>query len=229
MDVLHIFWTGFTDHFGFEMAFVGLGILMVYGSRRTHTVPKFRQLPSSFSGLQHSAQAGLFIQSLGDLGFKPVGAFDVSMSPGIQMIIELYHSPDQLYVATIVNVRSSTATFSFIEFHTDLAPHGSITTNNSKHAGIFYYPPDKMVAKVPWRKSVTEILGLHVELCEAAKDHLFNPTPLKPGQIEGSFIKSMRQSFDDQVKCGRMVKVSEDVYRSSFKGALIAVDRKSVV
>ena len=223
MSLLHILWTGLTDHLGGEMALVGLGILLVYGSRQTHTVPKFRKLPSAYAGVQHTAQADLFIQSLCHLGFKPIGTFDVSMSSAVQMFIELYHSANQLYVATIVSVRSETGNFSFIEFHTDLAPHGNITTNNSKHAGIFYYPPDKMVAKVPWRKTVEEILGLHVELCEAAREHGFTPVPLKPGELESCFIRNIRESFEDQVKCGRNLKVAEDVYKQTFKGVLISV------
>jgi hypothetical protein len=223
MDLWHVLWTGFTNHFQFEMVFVALGILVVYGARQTHRVPKILPTSSRLSDPQLTARAGLQVQSLADLGFKPVGKYDVSMNSSVQMNIDVFLSSDQLYVATIVKVRSETADFSFVEFHTDLAPHGNITTNNSKHASIFYYPPDKMVVKVPWRKSVKDIFDLQVELCEAAKNHLFNPTPLKPGQIEGLVIKGIRNSLEDQVKCGRMVKVSEDVYRSSFKGTLISV------
>jgi hypothetical protein len=223
MDLLHVLWAGFANHFQFEMVFVGMGILMVYGARQTHRVPKILPASSRFSEPQLTARASLQVQGLADLGFKPVGKYDVSMSSSVQMNIDVFLSANQLYVATIVKVRSEAEDFSFVEFHTDLAPHGNITTNNSKHASIFYYPPDKMVVKVPWRKSVMDIFDLHVELCEAAKNHLFNPTPLKPGQIEGLVIKGIRNSFEDQVKCGRMVKVSEDVYRASFKGALIAV------
>ena len=223
MDLLHVLWNGFIDHLEYEMAFVGFAILMVYGARKTHRVPKFVPVSSPSSGPQLAAQGGLYGQGLVDLGFKPVGKYDVSMSSSIQMIIDVFLSADQLHVATVVKVRSASGGFSFVEFHTDLAPHGNITTNNSRHASIFYYPPDKLVVKVPWRRNVADIFGLQVELCEAAKDHLFNPTPIQPGQIEDRFIKSMRKSFEDQVKCGRMVKVSEDVYRTSFKGALIAV------
>ena len=223
MDLLHILWTGLVGHLDTELVFIGLGVFMVYSARRTQTVPKFRPASSLSPGPQPAGPNSLQGQCLVDLGFKPVGEYDVSMNSSVQMIIDVFLSADQLYVATVVKVRSAAEGFSFVEFHTDLAPHGNITTNNSKHASIFYYPPDKLVVKVPWRRNVADLFALHVELCEAAKDHLFNPVSLKPGQIEANFVKSIRQSFDDQVKCGRMVKVSEDVYRASFKGALIFV------
>jgi len=223
MDLLHILWTGFIGHLDTELVFVGLGVFMVFSARRTQTVPKFRAAASSASDVQFMAQFSPCGQELVDLGFKPVGEFDVSMNASVQMVIDVFLSADQLSVATIVKVRSAAERLSFVEFHTDLAPHGNITTNNSRHASIFYNPPDKLVVKVPWRRRVADIFKLHGELCEAARDHLFNPTPIHPGKIEECFVKAIRQSFDDQVKCGRMVKVSEDVYRASFKGALIFV------
>ena len=182
MDLLHILWAGFASHFQFEVVFVGMGILMVYGARQTHRVPKILPASSRFSDPQLTARASLQVQGLANLGFTPVGKYDVSMSSSVQMNIHVFLSANQLYVATIVKVRSEAGDFSFVEFHTDLAPHGNITTNNSKHTSIFYYPPDKMVVKVPWRKSVMDIFDLHVELCEAAKNHLFNPIPLSPAK-----------------------------------------------
>jgi hypothetical protein len=44
---------------------------------------------------------------------------------------------------------------------------------------------------------------------------------IKPESVREHLINGVRDSMDDQVKCGRMVKVSEGVYRASFKGALI--------
>ena len=223
MDLLNILWNGLAGHAQSEIVFVACAIMMVYSARRSQTVPNFRPTASSASAPQFMAQLNPRGQELVDLGFKPVGEYDVSMNSSVQMVIDVFLSADQLCVGTVVKVRGATEGFSFVEFHTDLAPHGNVTTNNSKHASIFYYPPDKMVVKVPWRRRVADVFALHSELCEAAKDHLFNPTPLQPGKIEECFIRSIRQSFDDQVKCGRMVKVSEDVYRASLKGALIFV------
>ena len=223
MDLLHILWTGFIGHLDTELVFVGLGIFMVFSARRTQTVPKFRPVSSLAGNPQLAIPLSPYGQQLADLGFQPVGEYDVSMNATVQMVIDVFLSPDQLCVGTIVKVRSEATGFSFVEFHTDLSPHGNITTNNSKHASIFYYPPDKLVVKVPWRRRVADIFALHSELCEAAKDHLFNPAPLKPDRIEECFIRAIRQSFDDQVKCGRMVKVSEDAYRASLKGVLIFV------
>ena len=223
MDFLHIIWTGLAGHFEGELAFVAVAIFIIYGGRQTHRVPKILPASSQHTELPLSARASLQIQGLADLGFQPAGKYDVSMTSSVRMNIDVLLSADHLYVATIVRAHSEAEDISFVEFHTDLSPHGNITTNNSKHASIFYYPPDKMVVKVPWQKSVMGLFDLHVELCEAAKNHLFHPTSIKPDQIERLVIQGIRNSFEDQVKCGRMVRVSEDTYRASFKGALISV------
>jgi hypothetical protein len=122
MDLLHVLWTGFTNHFQFEMVFVGLGILMVYSARQTHRVPKILPTSSRFSDPHLTARASFQVQGLADLGFKPVGKYDVSMSSSVQMNIDVFLSDNQLYVATIVKVRSEAADFSFVEFHRPVPP-----------------------------------------------------------------------------------------------------------
>jgi hypothetical protein len=209
------------DHAWIELALVGLFILVTYASATKHTVPDIR--PVTGREALRPPASGPLEAGLINLGYEHVGDYDASATDQVEMKIQVYLSPDRLCTAVIANVKSAAQTFSLVEFNTDLSPHGNITTSGSKYPNTFYYPPDKMVAKVPWKTSVAEMAALHTLLCETAREDQFVPVRMDPGRIRECVVAEMRRDYEYQVKCGRMTEVSPDVYRSTLKGTFIAV------
>jgi hypothetical protein len=149
MDTLQFFLTKIAEHLGAELGLLAIGIFIVLIGRQTQRVPEFHPMNESPADQPGPPIPSSCAGQLARLGFKPVAKFDASMNSSVAMIVDVFLSADHRCLAAMVKVRSSTAAFSFVEFDTNLSPHGNITTNNNNQATIYYRPPDKMIAKVP--------------------------------------------------------------------------------
>jgi hypothetical protein len=203
------------DYFWVDLVLLAFAIAAVYFSLQVHSVPALRTI-SAKPPLRQDDE-------MRDLGFTHVGSFDASSNPALQLHVWVYLSADRQTMAVVVNLSTIEDLIRTVEFHSDLSPSGNISTGNSKHAGTFYYPPHKTVVKAPWKKGLLDLFNLHKSLCETAWQNGFQPVTIQADRVRESILNDMRGDYEYQVRSGRMIRISEDKYRLSLKGAIISV------
>jgi hypothetical protein len=164
-------------------------------------------------------------EELQHLGYRWLGDYDASSVQGVVMLVRAYLSSDAHHVALWVNSQAGDERNQILEFSTTLSPSGNITTNNSSQAGAFVYPPDKFMAKVPWKKSVAELVQLHLALCETAAECGFAPVAMSAAGFLESVEAESRREMELQVAHGRMKSVSDECYQITLKGAILITPR----
>jgi len=206
-----------------ELALILVGITAVYVSFMRSTVPQVMPIAVPTRAALPAVPRDRLEKELQALGFHFVGDYDVSMMSDITTRLRAYLSHDRLCAAGLIDLKTTGQAVTALEFHTQLYPSGNITTSTSSHPRIFSYPPDKMLAQVPWKKTAAEVFELHQMLCETAACEKFTPAKIDSDGLADAIRTDTRRDLDYQVRNGRFKKIAPDQYRLTLFGAIIAV------
>ena len=193
-----------------------------------HRIPEFRSLtPPVVPGMpmRPPLPADKIEAELQAMGFTYGGDFDASMSPKVSMTLRAYLSPDREILASLISVASTKETRSVLDLSTSFTPRGSVSTTTSKDPDIFIKPSDCIVVKAPWKTSVAELLGLHVEVCALLARHQRAPAVIDPLYVRQVMIKNQANEFEDLCATGSFRKRGDGKYAMTPRTAFSAVNR----
>ena len=213
------------DHLWFELLLLAVGITAVFLAFTTHRVPRLDVLSHPSPPGANPSPRDEYERELQTLGFHHLGDYDSTMTSSISMILRAYASPDMFSAVIILDIKTTDAAFTKLEFSTLLKPCGSISTNNYDQPSVFSYATEKIVINAPWKKNATELRDLHFLLVEAAKECSFYPVAIHPGEFADRVREVIRRDFERQVEKGRMKRVGTDQYRLTLLGSLLATPK----
>lgn len=203
-----------------EVIFILFAITVVFLTSTRSRVPTVSRIDSPTS--QPPVPAGAFERQLQGRDFRFAGEYDATMTARTPTRLRIYQAPDDLCTACLIEIKMATDRVQILECHTDLSPAGSITTSTSSHPRIFAYPPGKVLAKVPWKRTVAEVLELHSALCSAAQMEGFKPQYLPRSNFADLIQQDTRLDLDYQVKHKLVKKLDPDQYKLTLLGCLVA-------
>jgi hypothetical protein len=226
-QIVHLFANGWLS-VGLEVfgaAFmILLGITLVYLFSKVTTVPRVTPIGEPGGYKQAPAPRDIHEKELQRLGFRYVADFDVTMLAGVPAQLRVYEDPDHQSVGCLMDATAADGNkVTILEFSTDLHPTGNIATTTSPYVRVLACPPDRIVARVPWKRTATETFALHQTLCRTAREEHFSAETVHTSAIAEKIRESTRRDCEYQVQVGRYRRVGEDRYRLTLWGTIIAV------
>ena len=201
------------------------GITVVYVGMQKQLVPAMTPLEDRSVDGRPPEPLNQFEAELQEIGFQYCGDYVFSAGSPVKAILQGYVSGDRAHGAVVAHFETQYETMAVIEFSTDLAPFGNISTNNNRQAETFRYPLHKTIAKAPWKKSARELYDLHRSLCEVAKANGYQAERVDPARFAEEVRNDTQRDYKTQVRKGIMVESATDVYRLSLKGVILGVPK----
>ncbi|MBI4025187.1 MAG: hypothetical protein HY360_09415 [Verrucomicrobia bacterium] len=137
--------------------------------------------------------------------------------------MDAYLSVDCQTCIIVAAVSTFVVTNRMIVISTRLSPQASIETSNRHVPNIFFWRPQRVSIRAPWKKTVADFVRLHRELCRAANQYGYRAVPESQAEFSDRFAGDIKEFYEDQVDVGRMKMIGTGEYQCTFKWALIAV------
>jgi hypothetical protein len=159
------------------------------------------------------------------LGFLYAGDFDAGTSPKVSTTLRAYLSPDHEILASLISVSTTKETRNVLDLSTSFSPRGSVSTTTSKDPDLFRKPPDHIVVKAPWKTSLADLLGLHVEICTLLARHGRTPTTTEPLMVRQMMIQNQANEFEMLCETGSFRRRDNGAYAMTPRTAFSAVNK----
>lgn len=204
-------------------------VAALYSAMTTpHRLPTFRPLtgiPVPGMTIRPPVPQDQMEADLQAMGFLYTGDFDAGMSPKVTMTLRAYLSPDHEILASMISVSTAKETRNVLDLSTAFSPRGSVSTTTSKDPEMFQKPPDMIVVKAPWKKTVAELLGLHLEVCGLLARQGRTPIVTEPLMVRQFMIQNQTNEFDSLCETGSFRRRDEGTYVLKPRTAFAAVNK----
>lgn len=172
--------------------------------------PRFRFLTDSAARIQN-------------LGFDLVGYFGLfGYTTNVTiMLAYLVHRQNGDYALAVMIQNNAGTSTQMIEFATRFVGQGSLTTGNSKVAGVYFRPRQKPVYHFPWINDPARLYQLHQQLIQRDKPGMAKDY-VKPGAEIERLCDGMRREMAEQLNPGILRLDKAGLwYRPTLKGAYL--------
>ncbi len=168
------------------------------------------------------------LEEIGDelhiLGFKYHQTLQYEREKGKRAVLAMYLSSERLELAYVAAPQHKDGGPVF-ELLSIFEPFGSVLSTNSAHGFALSRrgppTPGKLVARVPWKSHVEEIIELHRELCATAEECGLFRVSLPDEALDFVMQGEFERGYEIQVERGTMRRSENGSYRLTFKGVLL--------
>ncbi len=173
------------------------------------------------------------LEEIGDelhiLGFKYHQTLVYERKKGKRAVLAMYLSSEGLELAYVAAPRHKDGG-PIVELLSIFEPFGSVLSTNSARGFALSRrgppTPDKLVARVPWKSHVEEIIDLHRELCATAEECGLFRVSLPNEALDFVMQGEFERGYEIQVERGTMKRSENGSYRLTLKGVLLLIPRR---